>query len=48
MGAGLPILATLKHLIDTGDKVVKVRPAALTDFTEGFWWPAYERDGVMM
>jgi len=25
VGAGLPILATLKHLIDTGDKVVKVQ-----------------------
>lgn len=25
VGAGLPILATLKHLIDTGDKIVKVQ-----------------------
>ena len=25
MGAGLPVIATLKHLIDTGDKIVKVQ-----------------------
>jgi aspartokinase/homoserine dehydrogenase 1 len=24
VGAGLPIIATLKHLIDTGDKVLKI------------------------
>lgn len=24
VGAGLPVIATLKHLIDTGDKIVKV------------------------
>lgn len=27
MGAGLPVIATLKHLIDTGDKIVKVQYA---------------------
>jgi hypothetical protein len=26
VGAGLPVIATLKHLIDTGDKIVKARP----------------------
>ena len=24
MGAGLPVIATLKHLLETGDKVVRV------------------------
>ena len=27
VGAGLPVIATLKHLIDTGDKIVKVHHA---------------------
>jgi hypothetical protein len=27
VGAGLPVIATLKHLIDTGDKIVKVQYA---------------------
>jgi len=27
VGAGLPVIATLKHLIDTGDRIVKVRLA---------------------
>ena len=24
MGAGLPVIATLRHLIETGDKILKV------------------------
>ncbi len=25
VGAGLPVIATLKHLIETGDRILKVR-----------------------
>lgn len=24
MGAGLPVIATLKHLVDTGDRILRV------------------------
>jgi len=31
VGAGLPVIATLQHLVHTGDRIVKVNPLPLRD-----------------